>query len=664
MWAAHGKSNDDNSRGHAQEASSGLRGGIESTAPSVVSALLADATVTTDGRPGEVDPESDEHQTLFLGVALLVTTVVWVVFFVVRIDAHQINVDDYAYASLARNILHSGSPISTFLHSGASSPLVPALAAPGAELGGVYGAMSVELPFLLVLVAGSFLLARLWLSPLAAMVAALAVALNENVSSYALMLHFGVPTAAELVWAFYSYIRSRQFREWKWSLIFGLAIAALLLTRSMSIVYVVPLVVIAGIDLAIDMVKNGNVLRLPALGAVAATLVLAGPWWLVSGHTALHYLQSAGYQPSTGYTSKGATLDLTAIRQRASWTLAELGWGESWALGIALVAALWVVVRHHRTLKLTALWTLAAWAILTTLILSSSSNNGTAFGLPVLVILILLAAAVLGQMSWRLLPAIGVVLAGILVVGLVGETTGYGWWWPAAPYRGEVENAGGTVRTNSDLITAQVTQIIGSSPTLIAQDSDILNNNGIGWYAGTKPLSLVVLPTTLSGTRAAIRDLSRVRTLITGSTLGSYHRLVNQGAVESAALKDGFHVTHAWLGKGFSILVWQRGTAFRTATVAPPTTSVQQPRVGTEVKGNTYLVATASDDVLAITGMKFIVRGMDHMETVRGWSTIYGWFGALGTAALPDGSYTVQSVVFDADGAVGMSRPVNFRIAN
>ena len=244
---------------------SGRRGGIESTVPSVVSALLTDARSTTDEGPAEVDPESDEHQILFLVVALLVTTVVWVVLFVVRVHAHQINVDDYAYASLARDILHSGNPISTFLHSGSSSPLVPALAVPGVELVGVYGAMSVELPFLLVLVAGSFLLARLWISPLAAMVAALVVALNKDVSSYALMLHFGVPTAAELVWAIYSYIRSRQFREWKWSLIFGVAIAAMLLSRSMSIVYVVPLVVVAGIDLAIDMVRNGNVLRLPAL---------------------------------------------------------------------------------------------------------------------------------------------------------------------------------------------------------------------------------------------------------------------------------------------------------------------------------------------------------------------------------------------------------------
>ena len=178
------------------------------------------------------------------------------------------------------------------------------------------------------------------------------------------------------------------------------------------------------------------------------------------------------------------------------------------------------------------------------------------------------------------------------------------------------------------------------------------------------PCPLVVPPTTRDGTQVAIRDLSRVRTLITGSTLGSYHRLVNQGAVESAAFKDGFHVTHAWLGKGFSILVWQRGTALRTATVAPPTTSVQQPRVGTEVKGNTYLVAAASDDVFTITGMKFIVRGMDRVETVRAWQTLYGWFGGLGTAALPDGRYTVQSVVVDADGGVGRSRPVTFRIAN
>ena len=100
------------------------------------------------------------------------TTAVWVVLFVARVQAHQINVDDYAYANVARLCSHA-NPVSSFLHTGTTSPLVPALAAPGADIGGVYGAMTVELPFFLMLVAGSFFLARLWFSPLAAMVAAL-----------------------------------------------------------------------------------------------------------------------------------------------------------------------------------------------------------------------------------------------------------------------------------------------------------------------------------------------------------------------------------------------------------------------------------------------------------------------------------------------------------
>ena len=629
-----------------------------------MSTLVTEPTIDTDEGTAESEPAPERNQIPFLVVALVATGVMWVALFVIRVHAHQINVDDYAYANLARDIVHSGNPVSTFLHSGTSSPLGPALAGPGSDIGGVYGAMTVELPFLLLLVAGSFFLARLWVSPMAAMVTALVVGFNKDVSSYALMLHFGVPTAAELVWAIYSYIRSRQFRDWKWSLVFGVAIAAMLLSRSMSVVYIVPLVAVVGIDLGVDLAKNGGILRWPALAAVAATLLLAGPWWLVSGHAALHYLQNAGYQPSSGYTSKGASLDLASIRQRASWTLAELGWGESWALGIALLAALWVVVRHHRTLHLTALWILATWAVLTTLVLSSSSNDGTAFGLPVVVVLIVLAAAVLGQVSWRLLPAVGVVIAGVLIVGLVGETTGQGWWWPAAPYRGEVVDSGGTSRTDIDLITAQVARAIGSSPTLVAQDSDLLNTNGIGWSAGTRPLSLVVPPSTPNGTDVAIRDLARVQTVITGSTSGSYHPLVNQAAVEAATVKNGFRLTHAWLGQRFNILVWQRGGTSPAIAVAPPVTRMVSPRPGTAVKGNTYFVARASSDLFPVTGLDYIVRGMGQTKTVVARTAGYGWIGPLETGALPNGSYVVQSVATDDEGGVRRSKPVAFRIAN
>jgi hypothetical protein len=497
------------------------------------------------------------------------------------------------------------------------------------------------------------------------MVTALAVALNEDVSSYAVMLHFAVPTAAALVWAFYSYLRSRHLRDWKWSLIFGVAIAVMLLSRSMSIVYVVPLVVVAGIDLIVDISRNGSVLRLPALGAVATTLVLVGPWWLVSGSVAIHYLHNAGYQPSSGYTTQGVALNATTIKQRATWTLSELGWGESWVLAVALLASLWVVVRHHRALKLGALWMLAVWVVLTSLILSSSSNIGTGFGLPVIVILILLAAVVLGQMSWRILPVLGVVLAGVLAFGLVSEATGSGSWWPVAPYRSEVVASGGSFRTNVDLINAQVARLIGPSPTLVAQDGDILNINGIGWYAGSgKPQSLLVLPSTPNGTRIAVDELARARYVITGSGFGSFHPLVNQGSVESAAHRQGFHVIRLWLLSGSYFALWQRGNTARSVSIPSPVTKLVRPSHERDVKGKLILAAGATDRAFTMTRVQFIVSGVGQNLSVPALPFEYLWVAGIDTVTLPNGTYTVRSTAVNTAGGVGRSKPVTIHVDN
>ena len=130
------------------------------------------------------------------------------------------------------------------------------------------------------------------------------------------------PLPPRSVWAFASYLRSRHLQDWKWSLIFGVAIAAMLLSRSMAVVYLVPLLAAAGIDVMVDIFKNGHPLRWPALGACSRPrLLLAGPWWLVSGDAQPSTIcRSAGYQPSSGYTSRGGALNATTVLQRARWT--------------------------------------------------------------------------------------------------------------------------------------------------------------------------------------------------------------------------------------------------------------------------------------------------------------------------------------------------------
>ncbi len=109
--------------------------------------LLTDQKSTVGEESVKVQTESEKNQGLFLVVALLVATAVWVLLFVARVQAHQINVDDYLYADVARSLFGHGHFVSSFLHTGTTSPLVPTLAAPGADIGGVYGAMTVELPF-------------------------------------------------------------------------------------------------------------------------------------------------------------------------------------------------------------------------------------------------------------------------------------------------------------------------------------------------------------------------------------------------------------------------------------------------------------------------------------------------------------------------------------
>jgi uncharacterized protein (TIGR03086 family) len=98
-------------------------------------------------------------------MVLGVTTVVWVALFVVRLHTHQAFVDDYLYASTSRALYSGGNVLHNLFSTGQTSPLVPALAVPGTWIGGLFGAMTVELPLLLLLVAGAYALARRWIAP-------------------------------------------------------------------------------------------------------------------------------------------------------------------------------------------------------------------------------------------------------------------------------------------------------------------------------------------------------------------------------------------------------------------------------------------------------------------------------------------------------------------
>lgn len=614
------------------------------------------------------DRHSARQKWLCLAIALAVVVVVWVVLFVWRVQAHQPDDDDYLYAYTARTLYHSPNPLSAFLHTGQTSPLVPALAALGAGLGGIYGSLAVELPLLLLLVAGSFVLARIWVSPTVAMVVALVAVLNAEALSYALMLNFAIASTAAVIWCFAAYVRSDRFRNWRWALTFGVAMAALALSRSMAPVYIVPLVLVVLGDYLLDVRKNGDVWRWPALLAGTSLLVLAGPWWLVSGHEALHYLLNAGYNPAAGYSSRGFVLTPTTVKARISFELSQLGWLESFVLGGAVLAAVVVAALNWRRLNRAYLWMLPVWSVLTIVLLSTSANFGTAFGLPVVVVVIVLSGSVLGQfptptLRWAMVP-----VAAVVVVGLAFQfTASMSQWWPGPPYRFQVIVAGGTSRTDVGLITAQVAHAVGRNPTVVAYNDPIVNVNGLVWELGSSS-SLLIPPGGQSDTAAAIGYLRSARALISGTSVISFYASMNQEAVDKAAFDDGYRPEMLLrVAQDDSIVIWRRGRETSSRYLFPLSTTLVRPKTsGTVVKGNSVLDAQASS-VLGVMSVGFEISGgmLQHEFMIAAIQyPYYGWLGEMNTKALPNGVYRIRSVAEDVTGHASRSASILVRVDN
>ena len=96
-----------------------------------------------------------------------------------------------------------------------------------------------------------------------------------------------------------------------------------------------------------------------------------------------------------------------------------------------------------------------------------------------------------------------------------------------------------------------------------------------------------------------------------------------------------------------------------------PTTSVLTPPPGANLSGNKLLDASASGNV-AVQKVEFHITGggLHDVLVATGTPTYYGWLTGWNTTTVPDGTYTLQSVAYDASGNVGRSVGVTITIAN
>src|SRR5215211_2319365 len=183
-----------------------------------------------------------------------------------------------------------------FQNEGWVAPLLPALTAVlevPAEAGDAVAAMAVQLVFFAVLVLASYGIGERLLDRRAGLVTALVVATMPGVTDFVRTYHLVIPSTAMYALATYALLASNRLRHMRWSIVFGVAVGLMLLSRSMMLAFLPALPRAAAWTVLVDG-RDGTQVRnfkLAALAGFATTLA----WYATSGPKIVHYLVNFGY---------------------------------------------------------------------------------------------------------------------------------------------------------------------------------------------------------------------------------------------------------------------------------------------------------------------------------------------------------------------------------
>lgn len=448
----------------------------------------------------------------------------------VRWDAGFSNVDDYLYARQTEDYLESlgmgaQAVVDTVKAHGQNAPLVPLLALPVAAVDSSPDWLVVVqlVPLVVLLLSTRSILASLGAGPRLRWFGAAAIAALPPIVAYAGMYHFGLAATALTALAAAAYLRSDRLRRQRPALLLGLALGLLALTRVVAPVYVAALAAAISVDAYAD--PNGRARRIRnGARAAAVAAVVAAPWWIVAGPTAVDYLTTAGYGESP-FTSDGSRLDIAA--RRFEHTADELGWV------VALVLAGLTAWTAVAAIRRRPGWRPAAWLLGVSAagfaVLATSGNAGTAFALPLVVLLS--CAAVWGV---RQLPRAAALLAAAAAVAAFAvsalalfeaigeaEVDGRPLWQVGTPGLSQARAALGCDcdPPSSDAVADRVLAAVGGGPVMLARSDAVLNAESLRYRAERDDREVEVVPPPGAVTPAA---LGRAEHVVFGRTPGPY----------------------------------------------------------------------------------------------------------------------------------------------
>jgi hypothetical protein len=487
-----------------------------------------------------------------------------------RWDSHYSNSDDYLYALQTQSYYDGlrggpGDLLDAWRLNGSNAPLVPTLAMPVAAFSTSPHALVLIqlLPLLLLVACVRVLMTELGLTGAGAWLATAAIGTLAPVLAYAAMYHYALATTACTAFAAAAYARSDRLARLRPALLLGLAVGLLAVTRVMAPVYVVALAV----PIVVDVLAGGpaRLRRLGRGGAAAAVAVLvAAPWWSATRDTAFDYLRDNGYQDSP-FTRDASLLE--RVGDRLDWTAEETGWLLALLLVVLAGGALVWVLRRRGP------WRLMAWLLGVSVVgmafLSTSTNLGTAFALPFVVLLACAGAAAVARLRPRMRTvavAASFIVLGVSLLGLFGvvpdaEVDDRALWNEALPgvqQARQVMTCDDCSPPDSEWLAGEVLDTIGDRPALITREDALLNASGLRWVASDRESTANLSAPAGFGT-VPDAQLAGVDHVVTGLTLGRYQVGVDQSRLDARMRAAGFRpVYERRLASLNSVVIWGR----------------------------------------------------------------------------------------------------------
>jgi len=344
--------------------------------------------------------------------------------------------DESGYMAIALNdtnaLRSDGLPglLSAVEHQSSEAPLVPLVTVPMHLVfgSGIAQSLLILLIFFAVLVLATYGLARCVSTPGWAALAALSVAAMPGVTDYTRLYHFAVPAAALLTAALWAQLRSDGFERRNWSAVWGIFIGLMLLARTMTVAYLPGFALAAIVQvLARCGARRQRTINL-GLGTVIAIAVVS-VWYLQNGKGVASYLIHSGYgAQAASYGAGSSIMSWRFWTKELALMLDSLYLPLAGLIGLCFLAALFLhrprpaSERSWRTLLRSwanqDIFVLIVVVVEGYLVLTSSRNEGTAFSLPWLPALVVLAVVAAANVR---LPSVRVVLAVLFVLVSMGD---------------------------------------------------------------------------------------------------------------------------------------------------------------------------------------------------------------------------------------------------